>query len=224
MRVKFLSCEDPVPEGDFVVVIDVISAFTTAAWLFEQKAEKIIVAETADQARALKVEEASRVLVGEDRGKPIEGFDYPNDLTQFSGIDFSGRACVMKTSAGTRGLMANIGARYLLAASLCNARATANFIRAAGPEALTFIITNNFKSAEDLACAAYICDHLFNENCPNPASYCNLVDGSRYANDTRENDTGELEHILKVDRFDFVMICSSGNGPLTISPLQLGID
>lgn len=218
MKVSFLAREDSMPCSDFVVVIDVISAFTTAAWLFAQNAAAVMVAETAAHARALKLEDSRRCLVGEEGGLPIEGFDFPNDATAFRGIDFSGRTCVMKTSSGTKGLMANLGARHLLAASLCNARATADYIRTAEPESVSFVITNNFKSAEDLACAGYICDHLFNECSPDSSPYRQLVNGSRYAEDTRTNGTGEMVCILEADRFDFAMICRTDHATPTIRP------
>ena len=46
MSVRFLSRDDCVLNSGVVCVIDVISAFTTSAYLFSQGAKEIIVAKT----------------------------------------------------------------------------------------------------------------------------------------------------------------------------------
>tara|TARA_R110000787_G_scaffold8773_1_gene30119 strand:+ start:841 stop:1362 length:522 start_codon:yes stop_codon:yes gene_type:complete len=160
-------------------------------------------------------------LIGEDKGREIPGFCYPNDHTSFRGVDFSGRKCVLKTSSGTKGLYANKGASHLIAASFCNARATAHYIKQINPETVSFIITNNFKSSEDAACAALICEYIFREYGPVTTPYYDIVNGSRYASETKRNRTNEMQGILNFNAFDFVMVADVVPNGADISHLEL---
>ena len=61
-----------------VVAVDVIRAFTTAAYAFAAGAREIFLVDSVDQALALKRENPRMVAMGEDRGRRPDGFDLSN--------------------------------------------------------------------------------------------------------------------------------------------------
>lgn len=146
-----------------VVVIDVLRAFSTAAYAFHAGAESIAIVETLEEAFEMKNKDPELVLIGEKSGWPVEGFDYGNAPSEVVGEDLRGRRMVMRTSAGTLGVVRTEQAETLLATSLVCGRATAEFIRRQESEVVSFIITGSGPDGfgdEDRACADYIRDLL----------------------------------------------------------------
>lgn len=130
------------PAGPHVVV-DVIRAFTTAAYAFAAGARRIVLADTVDAARRLGTE-LGAVVMGEDRGRRPAGFDHSNSPVLIARADLDGRTVVQRTSAGTQGVFAARGAPATWCASLVCASATAAALRAEGAAAPTYVITGRF--------------------------------------------------------------------------------
>ena len=105
--------------SDTVVVVDVLRAFTTAAYAFSAGAESIFLVSSVDEAFRLKQNYPEALLIGEDMGLPIEGFDFGNSPIPFVKQDLTGRRIIQRTSAGTQGIVRSKNAQVLLAASLC---------------------------------------------------------------------------------------------------------
>ena len=61
-----------------VVIIDVLRAFTTAAYAFGSGVREIRIVTTAEEAFDLRRADPKLVLVGEIDGRPIDGFDFGN--------------------------------------------------------------------------------------------------------------------------------------------------
>ena len=114
-----------------VVVVDVIRAFTTAAYAFGAGAAEIYLVAGVEDALSFKAAHPGTIALGEDRGLRPEGFDLPNSPAMVSRADLSGRTLVQRTSAGTRGVVAAVSADRLWAASLACASATARGVEAA---------------------------------------------------------------------------------------------
>jgi 2-phosphosulfolactate phosphatase len=100
-----------------VVVIDVLRAFTTAAYAFSVCVDCIFLVSTVDQAFQLKQDYPEALLTGEEEGLPIDGFDFGNSPLPFFNRDFSGRKIIQRTSAGTQGIVRSTNAQVLLASS-----------------------------------------------------------------------------------------------------------
>jgi hypothetical protein len=98
------------------VVIDVMRAFTVAAWAFSRGVERIVLASTESEALALE-ESHSGWLALKD-GPPAAGFDAVNSPGLLRSRDFAGRTLVQKTTAGTVGALAVANAPLVLCASL----------------------------------------------------------------------------------------------------------
>jgi 2-phosphosulfolactate phosphatase len=135
--------------GGPVVVVDVIRAFTTAAYAFGSGAAEIYLVDDVDEALAFKAAHRGTIALGENRGLRPEGFDFPNSPAMIGRADLDGRTLVQRTSAGTRGVVAARDADRLWAASLACASATARAVNAAELGAPAYVITGRFEDRPD---------------------------------------------------------------------------
>lgn len=127
-----------------VVAIDVIRAFTTAAYAFGAGARRIRLVSTVEEALAFKRSRLGAVAMGEERGLRPDGFDFPNSPAVVGAADLSGCVVVQRTSAGTPGLLAAHDADRVWAASLAVASATARAITRAGLGDPSYVLTGRF--------------------------------------------------------------------------------
>ena len=123
-----------------VVVIDVIRAFTVAAYALAGGARELWLVRTVEEAHTLReyalaagVDGASLsqppLLAGEVGGRLIPGFDMSNSPSQMAAADVRGRLIIQRTGAGTQGAVGASQAKRLLVGALVNARATAAYAR-----------------------------------------------------------------------------------------------
>ena len=202
-----------------VVVIDVIRAFTNAAFAFSTGAKEIYPVSTINEALQFKVQNPNSLACGEEGGIPPEGFDFGNSPTQTNTLDLNGCIIVQRTGAGTQGIIRSKNAEQMLAASLVVASATVNHIRRLGTDQVTFVITGQFESGrgdEDLACAEYLEALLRGQN-PDTASCINRVYKSRDAllhldPNLPAFPRSDLDHCTNIDAFDFAMLVTKENG------------
>jgi 2-phosphosulfolactate phosphatase len=211
MKVQYLNCREIADTNSIVCVIDVISAFTTAAYLFDSGADKIRVPKSVDETLALKQENTQYILVGEANNIKVEGFDYGNSAVDIKEISFSQKKVALKTTSGTKGLWNSYKSKKIFAASFVNAKATAKFLKQATEqyqcENIAFVITNNYKSAEDSALANYLCEMLFKDIETSPSPYLELVDKSLYGNlPTIEGIREEIPYIIDANKYNFAMV------------------
>ena len=127
-----------------VVVVDVIRAFTTAAYAFGAGAEAIYLVAGVDEALQFAAARPGVLAMGENHGRRPDGFDFPNSPAMVSRADLTGRTLVQRTSAGTQGVVGALSASRLWAASLACASATARAVEAAGLGDPTYVITGYF--------------------------------------------------------------------------------
>ena len=195
-----------------VVVIDVLRAFTTAAYAFAGGAAEIVLVETIDDARALRVRWPDAVLVGEDGGYPVPGFDLCNSPFEVTQRRFDGARLIQRTTAGTRSVVRSRRAADILAASLVCGAATARHLLATKPTHVDLVLSGRDRpvgGTDDLACADFIAAHLRGER-PGSDEFVRRVresDAARRFLDPAQTDfrLQDLELALEVDRFDFAM-------------------
>ncbi len=90
------------PNGfDAAIVVDVIRATTTAAFLLQAGAGKLLLADRLETARRLARASAA-LLAGERDGLPPPGFDLGNSPREAALLKLDGRPVVMTTTNGTR--------------------------------------------------------------------------------------------------------------------------
>ena len=142
-----------------VVVVDVLRAFTTAAFAFDRGAEEIFLVSTVEEAFELREHNTDYLLIGEVDGFPVEGFDLPNSPAAVAKLDLRGRRLIQRTTAGTQGVVQATKADRLFAASLCVGSGTAGYIAALRPRIVTFVETGvraGGAGDDDAACSDYI--------------------------------------------------------------------
>jgi 2-phosphosulfolactate phosphatase len=223
MRIERATNETCGTATDAVVVIDVLRAFTTAAFALAAGAREIVLASGVDEALALRERFPGALVMGELDGVPVEDFDLTNSPGDFRGHDMAGRRLIQRTSAGTQGVVRSLRADVLLAASFAVAGATARYLQRLAPDCVTFVITGIYHAGdgdEDAACADYIAALLRGEN-PDPAPYLRRVrdssTGRSFADPNRPALPAEdLEACASVDRFDFAMPVERRDGLLVM--------
>lgn len=225
MRFHSLSLDECDQAKGIVVVIDVLRAFSTAAYAFDAGAESIAVVSTLEEAFRKQREDPDLILVGEKGGWPVEGFDYGNAPSELIGEDLSGKRLVMRTSAGTQGVVRAQHANTLLAASLVCANATADFIRDQDPEDVSFIITGageNGFGDEDQACADYITDLLMNRQSDKDMLVTRVLNswwGGRFDDpDYPFLNSADKDYCTRIDEFDFYMLYAERDGERVFCP------
>ncbi|WP_282202437.1 2-phosphosulfolactate phosphatase [Kitasatospora fiedleri] len=219
METRFLAVGELTGTPSVAVVIDVMRAFTTAAWAFAQGAERIVLAESLDGARELKARHPGWIALKD--GPPAPGFDAVNSPGLIRGTDLTGRTLVQKTTAGTVGALAVRGADLVLCASFVVAGATARALHGR-PEA-TFVVTGeDGRAEEDLACARYIA-HRATGPSPDPAPYLRRAAEStaaaELAQGVREGvHPDDVRLCLELDRFPFAMAAAPEDGLMVLRP------
>ncbi len=140
---------------DVAVVIDVIRAFTFAKTAFDNGAERILLAEEVEAARALAAAYPDSLLAGEIEALPIDGFDFGNSPAQIAGLDLTGLTLVHRTTNGTRmAIQALEAASHVLVTGLSNAEATAQEVARLAETGATrlLLVATHPTGDEDVAC------------------------------------------------------------------------
>lgn len=210
-----------------VVVIDVIRAFTTAAHAFAAGAEDIILVGEVQEALALRERLPGALLMGEEGGWPVEGFDLGNSPSALLGQDLAGRRLVHRTSQGTRGVVRSAGAEVLLTASFVVASATARYVQRLSPASVTCVTTGAVAPRhgdEDVACADYLTALLRGEE-PDVEPFLQRVrkaalDRTMTVPALPYLSQADLDCCLAVDRFDFAMRVWRREGELVMETVK----
>lgn len=211
MKARFLGIPGLTDVPDVAVVVDVMRAYTVAAWAFARGAERVVLAESLDEALALKARHPEWVTLKD--GPPAPGFDLVNSPALLRNTDLSGRTVVQKTTAGTVGALAVKDASLVLCASFVVAEATVAVLRARASREVTFVVTGGSGGAEeDLACAEYIAGRA-DGDVIDADPYLRRAAASRSASElTQGLRAGSIPEdvslCLELDRFPFAMAAS----------------
>lgn len=205
------------------MVIDVIRAYTTAAWAFEGGVERIVMVAGIDEALAIKARIPGSLAMKDS--EPVPGFELTNSPAQMQRrTDLAGRTLVQRTTHGTQGAVAARAAETLYCASFVCAAATARAIREAGPQHVTFVVTDMDPSTqEDLACAQYIAA-LLNDPSADAQPYLQIAAAGTTATRITDiaksgsiaADVADVGMTLEVNRFDFAMRATDEDGLLVL--------
>ena len=206
-----------------VIVIDVLRAFSTAAYAFAAGAKEIFLVSKVEEAFALKEEIYQSMIMGEVDGLPVEGFDFGNSPVQFDGCNLSGIPLIQRTTSGTQGVVLSQKADTLLITSFCNAGATAEYIGGLSPVEVSFVITGKRYGDwgdEDQACADYIQSLILKRN-EDPEHFLDRVRKSkpgRYFLNSKmpEYSVRDLEYCLELNKFNFIMEVQKSNEHLRL--------
>lgn len=221
MDTRFLGIADLVETPSVAVVVDVMRAFTVAAWAFAQGAEKIVLAGSLDEALALKDRHPDWVALKD--GPPAPGFDAVNSPALLRSVDLGGRTVVQKTTAGTVGALAVKEAPLVLCAGFVVAEATARLLRTRKGDGVTFVVTgDDGRADEDLACAQYIARRV-TEAGTDAAEFLRRAADSRAAAELAQEvrqgaHPDDVALCLEVDRFPFAMVATLEGSLMVLRP------
>ncbi|MFJ7153922.1 2-phosphosulfolactate phosphatase [Streptomyces sp. NPDC101118] len=221
MDAHFLAIDDLAEVPTVAVVVDVMRAFTVAAWAFARGAEKIVLAESLDEALELKARHPAWVALKD--GPPSAGFDHVNSPGLLRSADLGGRTLVQKTTAGTVGALAVKEASLVLCASFAVAEATARLLRSRGGDSITFVVTGeDGRAEEDLACAQYIARRATGAR-TDAAPFLHRARTSRAAAELAEGvrrgvHPDDVALCLELDRFPFAMVASPEDSLMVLRP------
>ena len=170
-KVNMLHLIDGAKQAEgLTVIIDVFRAFSLETYLYDMGAELIRPIGTIEEAFKLKETTPNSLLFGERNGIKVEGFDFGNSPSSVNTEIVKGKTILHTTSAGTQGVVNATNATQILAGSLVNARAIAEYIIETKPEVVSLVSMG--WNAEELAeedelCAEYIKSILDDEEITN---------------------------------------------------------
>ena len=223
MDARFLGIAELAEVPSVAVVVDVMRAFTVAAWAFGLGAEKIVLADSLDEALALKGRHPQWVSLKD--GPPAPGFDTVNSPGLLRSVDLAGRTVVQKTTAGTVGALAVKEASLVLCASFVVAEATARLLRTRGSDAVTFVVTGeDGRAEEDLACAQYIAGRA-GAAATDAAASLQRARASRAAAELTQGvrkgvHPDDVDLCLELDRFPFAMVAAEEDALMVLRPVK----
>ncbi|HMR48616.1 MAG TPA: 2-phosphosulfolactate phosphatase [Arachnia sp.] len=204
------------------VVIDVMRAYTVAAWALHLGGRQLVLMDDVEEAVSLAATIPGALLLKD--GLPDARFDLHNSPRQLLDLDVADRVIVQRTTAGTRGAVAARNAEHVYCASFVCASATAAAVAGLSPDAVTFVVSGGHDADEDRACADYIARCLSGER-PDAAPYLERARNSEAARDLRDGvargyagvTEDDVPLCLELDRFDFAMRTTPWRGQLSLT-------
>jgi len=208
MKFSYFTNENCHQADGVVVVIDVLRAFSTAAYAFGAGAESITLVSEVVEALALKAQIKNALVMGEVNGVKPGRIDYGNSPTEIVRQNLAGRNMVQRTSAGMQGVVRSFKAEKLFTASFMVADATVRAIQQLESDKVSFVITGRYFDGEDKACADYLAACLQGQH-PDPDPFLIRV---REANelthmppDKFPDITSDVDYCTRMDFFPFAM-------------------
>ena len=192
------------------VIIDVFRAFSTACFVINNGAKKIIPVDDIDLAYNLKKENPDYILLGERSGIMPNGFDFGNSPVEIEKVDFLNKIVIHTTSRGTQGIAKAINSTEIITGSFVNAQAVINHIKSFKYPVVSLICTDaSAPKNEDIMCAEYIKSHLEGKPLDFAEIKTHLMNHScslRFLNNAfGPFGRKDLDLCLDLDRFNFIL-------------------
>ena len=223
MKFNYASLETCHTASGLVLIIDVLRAFSTAAYAFSRGAKEICLVSTVKEALDLKSKFSNAKIMGEVDGLPPAGFDFGNSPTRILEHDLTGITLIQRTGAGTQGAVRSVNADVMLATSFVVANATMDYVLHLNPEEVTFVVTGGADNAEDLACAEFL-EKQFRGQAVEAEEYIQRVVASRDAfqhmADHPQFPKSDLDYCTRINAFDFAMPITRKNNQLTMQAIK----
>jgi 2-phosphosulfolactate phosphatase len=213
-----------------VAVVDTFRAYSTAAYLFDRGLARLILTSTLDEARTLSTTIPGSLLCGEDEGRRPADFDLGNSPGGVQARDdLHGKTVVLRTSAGTRCLLAAFdnGARPVFAASLVVASATARALAASATATIVASGWGGTKPADEDESTADLIAASIRDPGAAPAQRTALVEQIRAGPGARRLRAAEWAHgddlalCLDIDAFPFAMRAVQRRGAVELERVEI---
>ena len=148
--------------GGVVVVIDVLRFTSTVIAALEAGAKEIIPVQDVETASKLAgpPPRRAKLLAGERKGKPIEGFDLFNSPLEFEPERVNGATIIMSTSNGSRAVVEASKASRVLIGAINNISAVAREIEGLDHVSILCSGSDGGIAIEDLYCGGLLIEIL----------------------------------------------------------------
>ena len=201
------------------VVIDVFRAFSTACYVIQKGAKAIIPVKTTQEAFSLKKQNPAYILMGEQNGKKINGFDLGNSPLEIkrTKLNLKDKTIVHLTSCGTKGLKNATNCDQIITASFVNTNSIVKYIKRKNPDTVSFICTGTSPETKDLdedhLCALYLKNLLQGKN-QDFKKIFDYLKNSRFASHffdkkITSHPEEDFYYCMDLNRFDFVLKLNS---------------
>ncbi|HCB00978.1 MAG TPA: 2-phosphosulfolactate phosphatase [Anaerolineae bacterium] len=224
MKFNYTTLETCYSATGIVLVIDVLRAFSTAAYAFSRGAKEIYLVSEVQEALDLKSKTKNAKAMGEVGGLPPEGFDFGNSPTRILEHDLTGITLIQRTGAGTQGAVRCKNADVMLATSFVVAQATINYVLKLNPNEITFVITGGMGNDEDIACAEFL-EKQFTGQEVEAQHFIKRVYDSRDAlehmPDHPQFPKADLDYCTRINYFDFAMPITRKNNLLVMQAIKI---
>lgn len=225
MKFKRYTLEDCHQATGIVFIIDVLRAFSTAAYAFSRGAKEIRLVSGIQEALDLKASLSNAKAMGEMGGLPPEGFDFGNSPTRILEHDLTGITLIQRTGAGTQGAVRAVNAQVMLATSFVVAQATIDHVLKLNPAEISFVITGGLGNDEDVACAEYLekqCMGQVTENKNYIQRVKSARDALQHMQEHPQFPLSDLDYCSRIDAFDFAMPIERKDGFLIMQAVKPG--
>ena len=194
------------------VIIDVFRAFSTACYVVNNGAERIIPVGDINSAYDIKRSNPSYILIGERKGMKPPNFDHGNSPTQIEHESFDKKTVIQTTSSGTQGIDQAKKADQIITGSFVNAEAIVKYINSQNPKTVSLVAMGSAGvhiADEDTLCAKYIKNELegkindFKQIITHLRAY---KSAQKFFDDTKDwAPAKDFDLCMDVNKFNFVL-------------------
>lgn len=212
---KFYGIDGAKKATGVVIIIDILRAATVVAFILAKKAKYIIPVSTKEEALILKKQNKGYILVGEENGYKIPGFDFGNSPSELEHTDLKNKIIIHRSSMGTQGILAAQKANQIIFGSFTVLSAIINYIKNKDIKQLSLVAMDG-SGSEDEMFADFVIAKLEGK-----INDINLVKktlikhkGAERFLDPKQIDfpREDFDLCLKLDLFNFVPLVSEEQG------------
>jgi len=200
-----------------VVIVDIFRAATVEACALSKEVQHIVPVSTKEEAFSLKEENPQLLLVGEQDGYKISGFDFGNSPSAMLNADIKDKVIVHRSTEGTQGLVNAINADELIFGSFLTLSAIKKHVKKTQPETISIVAMGGPETEDGMF--AHFLEEEINERRPDMSrvkEYLTTFSGlERYFDETMPDfPKADFNICLDLDRFDFFCKVENKNGKL----------
>lgn len=203
-----------------VVIIDVFRASSTIIACFHRNAGAIIPVETVKEARKIKKNHPTWLLVGERDGKKLDEFDYGNSPANMIKTILLNKTIIFTTSSGTKGILYANNADECIIASFTNISKVISYINEKNPSTVSLVpmgLNGKTPALEDDFCADIIRNRVHsNQKESNQTIYSVLKNSEGIKRLQRLDQEDDINYCLNQDIFHHLPIYDREKNVITI--------
>lgn len=204
-----------------VIVVDIMRAATVEAYALGGGAKYIIPVATKREAFAIKKKNPNVLLMGEENGYRIKGFDFGNSPSEIIKANIKGEILVHRTSSGTQGLANVMLAQELIFGSFVTYSAIVQYILKMKYDKISLVSMDSEDSIFANSLEASLMGNCIDKEKIKEKLYKDpgiswFLDQSK-----PEFPQEDIEYALDFDRFNFLCSVKTINNQLTTTRMAI---